>query len=814
MDINSYNKFPAQRLSTSEKTEDWHIECAKAGLSIGYFNNQRMRQNRFNKVANYALYDGKMIDEDIERVFNPMGIKEAVIPAKMQNYPIELPTFQRLIGEEGKRKFTWRLRALNDDIVSDILDKKKEDVTNVFTEELNNPNFDKNKAADRLKKIEEFYNYDYQDMREKMGNTVLTYLYQTEFMAEKYNKGFKDVLISSEEIYSCDIVNGEPRFRKCNPFNIYTLRMGESHKIEDCDIIVEDTYKGVGQVIDEYHNYLKDDQIDELYKAHKSTSHTIDVGGVNYSPNVGIPNAGVTSNTGFITMDPNTSNYFGGFFDTEGNVRVIRICWKSMRKMIELTYLDDNGDEQKEIVDEFYKADKSKGEKTRAFWISEWREATRIGSDIFVKCQLYPVNCYDMDTWELKTSPYVGTIYNTNTARGISLMDRVKPYKYQYNIYSRRLEMAFARWKGPIIEMDLAKKPEHWEVNKWMNYAEIHGYLFIDSFAEGQKGLATGKLAGSYNTTGKVLNPDIGNYVQHLINTLEMAKRNIKEISGVTLEREGQSSASQTLGSIDSSIQNSAYITEEWYMLHDNTKLRCLQMMLEVAKIAWRGRQKKLQYILGDLSRVPLEIDGDQFSEINYGLMVNNSTEDAQLLQVIKSMAQASWQNDKMKMSTFMSIYAEDRSIANIRREVEQKEREEQQMVQQQQEQQMQHEQQMQQMVLQQKEIDRQLKQYEIDQNNETRIRVAEINSYIGQKELDLNNNGISDPMEIADMAIKQQSEDTKKQSEERKHDLEQQKLELEEKIAKMKLEGEKYKAEMAYKISKENKNSYDSKKK
>ena len=56
--------------------------------------------------------------------------------------------------------------------------------------------------------------------------------------------------------------------------------------------------------------------------------------------------------------------YFGGAYDEEGNYRVTRTVWASMRKICKLKYYDETtGDEMCDIVDEKYTSDKNKGEE-------------------------------------------------------------------------------------------------------------------------------------------------------------------------------------------------------------------------------------------------------------------------------------------------------------------------------------------------------------------------------------------------------------------------------------------------------------------
>jgi len=63
--------------------------------------------------------------------------------------------------------------------------------------------------------------------------------------------------------------------------------------------------------------------------------------------------------------------------------------------------------------------------------------------------------------------------------------------------------------------------------------------------------------------------------------------------------------------------------------------------------------------------------------------------------------------------------------------------------------------QQAQQQAAEQREKEMALTQYKIDEDNKTKLEVAAIGTYNRQMELDQNNNGIPDPLELADLAIK-----------------------------------------------------------
>ena len=112
-------QFPSQKLSRSKKTQKWAEECIKAAEDLAIFRYSGIRESYRNKLINYNLANDVLDTSDIETVCNPMGIKDATFPAKMQNYPIANPKIDLLIGEEYKRRFDWRVMVINPDAISE-----------------------------------------------------------------------------------------------------------------------------------------------------------------------------------------------------------------------------------------------------------------------------------------------------------------------------------------------------------------------------------------------------------------------------------------------------------------------------------------------------------------------------------------------------------------------------------------------------------------------------------------------------------------------------------------------------------------------
>lgn len=122
-----------------------------------------------------------------------------------------------------------------------------------------------------------------------------------------------------------------------------------------------------------------------------------------------------------------------------------------------------------------------------------------------------------------------------------------------------------------------------------------------------------------------------------------------------------------------------------------------------------------------------MEIDGDEFCESDYGLVVDNSQDTQKLSSQIDTIGQAMAQNG-MPFSTLLKMY----SSLSMQEKIRTIEKSEKQMQQQQQEQ----AQQQQQIEQQKIQAEQQTKMAEMQQkdtlnqrDNETKIRVAEINS-------------------------------------------------------------------------------------
>lgn len=673
--------FPRQKLPSSKKNKDWrkaHLDWADKNSYL--FNNSVRRSLRGKKI-NYDLFNGIIHEEDMKKTLNPQNKRVGLIPRDIQHYSIINNPLNVLIGEESRRKHDYIVKVCNDDAISSVERQKMVEAQQRISNIITNEGLSEDQVNKELENLQQYFNYKYQDLREKRANWLLKHYIKELFFDFKMNQGFKDVLIASEEIYQFDIRSNEPIMEVLNPRKVYTLRSGYSSKIEDSDIIILDDYWSPSKIIDVYYNDLKDKDVEYIESiSNANLIQTDEMGNIEernaflYSPLITEDNL-ENSVDSFVWM----GNNFAGlpnssYVDNMGNIRVLRVYWKSKRRIKKIKSFDpQTGEEITSFRDETYRINPFLGEESEDLWVNEIWEGTKIGKEVYVNMRPRPIQYLRMNNVSECHAGIIGQVYNTNQAKPVSLVDRMKPYQYMFDAVKDRLNKTIAKNYGKILELDKARMPAGWDYQKWLYFIEQDNISVVDSFKEGTKGQATGKLAGNFNTSGKPLDLEVGNSIQLYINLLEYLKNEMYEISGVSKQRQGQIDNRETVGGIERAVSASSHITEELFMIHDNVRKRCLMALLETAKIALKGRNKKLQFVTDDRVMSMLNIDGDEFAEMDYDIIVDNDMGDLELKQKLESLAQAGIQNQMLSFSTVMKIFT-DPSLTSIMRRIEQDE--------------------------------------------------------------------------------------------------------------------------------------------
>ena len=731
-----YNGFPPQQLSFSAKTKSWRKQCVDWGAEQGTITYNPVRKSIIHKKINYDLLNGILHMRDLEIIINPENLDAGFIPDRIQHYPIMNSKLNVLRGEEAKRVFDYRVVITNPNAISEIENEKKQQVFASLQQLIAENSQSEDEFNQKLEKLGEYYSYEWQDMREIRANALLNHYVKEYNIPFMFNQGFMDAAAVAEELYQCDIVGGEPVVERLNPNKVRIYKSGFSNRVEDADMIVIEDYWSPGRVIDTYYDVLTNKDIQYIEKLpFAMTTDPMTDSMDNIDDRAGFIHGHMVSDVveeNFF-VDPESVFSVDVYdnllpYDFAGNIRVSRIYWKSRRKIKKVKSYDPmTGEEVYTFYPETYVCNEDLGEEEQIFWINEAWEGTKIGKDIYVNMRPRPIQYNRLSNPSRCHFGIIGSIYNLNDERPFSLVDMMKRYNYLYDVIHDRLNRLIAKNYGKIIYLDLAKVPKGWDVNKWLYYARTNSVAVIDSFKEGNIGAATGKIAGALNNASSgVLDAELGNSIQQHINLLEFIKMEMAEVVGISKQREGQIANRETVGGVERATLQSSHITEWLFTIHEDLKKRVLECFLETAKIALRGRTKKFQYILSDNSLRVMEINGDEFAECDYGLVVDSSNSAQELNQKLDMLAQAALQTQTLRFSTIMNLYGSS-SIAEKQRMVEKDERETMERAQQAQQQQLQAQQQAAQAQLEQQQMEMQMKDQMNMRDNETKILVANI---------------------------------------------------------------------------------------
>lgn len=663
---------PPQRLSYAKKIKSWRIDNMDFADKHSFYNNESVRKSLRNKVINLNLYNGIVDIRDLTDTVNPYQLEASFIPDNIPHHPIVVPKIDLLVGEEIKRRFDWRVMVTNQDAVSSKEESKKKMFLGKLQEYLQ-ANYQDDELKAKLKEFEDYMKYDWQDIREKMANQILRHYWNEQEFDMLFNSGFKDALILAEEIYQVDIVHDEPVLSKLNPLKVHSIRSSNSDRIEDSNLIIIEDHWSPGKIVDYFHDELKEKEIDYIldYSSNKKGNNYNDDQNNHTLLRDALDSAGEPFMNNLFGVAEINGHLFGSdYTDENGNIRVLRVYWKSLKKIQKIKYYTEEGDIEYKIRSEEYILNKDMGEESTSMWVNEWWEGTKIGKDVYLNMIPRKVQFNKMNNPSYCHPGIIGQIYNTNQGKAVSLLDRCKNYQYMYDAIWDRLNKAISTNYGKIFELDLAKVPDNWEIEKWLHFAIVNKIAVVDSFKEGNQGAATGKLAGSFNSQGgRAIDMETGNYIQQHIQLLEFIKMEMGEIAGVSKQREGAIHQNETASGVERSVNQSSHITEYWFATHEKVKLRVLTAFLETAKIALKGNNKKVQYILDDQTIQMLNIEGDEFAECDYGLGATSSSKGQELEQMLKSSAQAFMQNGG-GMSTIMDIYFSP-SLSDMRRKLE-----------------------------------------------------------------------------------------------------------------------------------------------
>lgn len=804
MEDNLYNSaFPRQKLPLSKKGKKWQEDCVNYIIGEGNVTSGGNSTSYYGELQTYYnLYNSIFDEKDFKSITNPFKVEDG-FPATPHDFNIIRPKVDLLIGEETKRPLNFRVIRTSQEATSEMQEKEKQMILQYIEAAITakmSPEeaqqFQEQLQSGEIMPPEQIAKYmdkDYKDIVENTAYHSLTYLREKLDLDNEFIKGWKDGLISGREIYYVGVLNAEPYAERVNPICFSYDKSPDLDFIEDGSWCCRKMRMPITEVYDRYYDKLEEKDLDRLEEMIGSTPGR---------------NLGDRSP---VDMGIQLRIYDNPIFEGSGKslVNVWHCCWKSFKKIFYVTTTDDAGQPQINIVDETYQPVGNEV-SIEPDWIIEVWEGYRAGSDLYFGIQPIEYQHVSIDNPNSQKLPYCGAIYSNTNSKPRSLVSILKPLQYMYIVLWYRLELAIARDKGKVVNMDITQIPKSMNISpaKWMHYLSSVGVNFINPYEEGWNipGREGGKPAQFNQITA--LDLTMSNVIAEYIQLMDKIEELAGTISGITQQREGAVSTSEMVGNVERSVVQSSHITEPLFWVHNQCKRRVLNMLLNTAKGAWEetGKQK-LQYIFDNGERAFLDITPKFYYE-DMDVFVSDTSKDLENIQKLQQLIQPAMQNGASLLEAAEILTNDNFNIIKqklkdmqTRQEQIQQQQQEAEAQQQQQLQQMQNESKQQELMLQEAQMD--LQRYQIDQDNQTKIAVAQINAYRGTEELDQDQNGIPDPVEIGKQAIEQQKINqeayNKRYEAKQKREIEDQKIQLEKDKMKHETELQKAKDDAAY---------------
>lgn len=783
---NLYNsRFPQQKLPLSKKNEKWQHDCVNYIIGEGNIVSGGQTHTAHGEMQTYYnLYNSIFDEKDFKKITNPFKVEEG-FPATPQDFNIIRPKIDLLIGEETKRPLNFRVVRTSQEATSELMETQKQLLMQYLQAALmaqmgpeEQQQFQEQLQSGEIMPPEQIAKYmdkDFKDVVENTAYHTLTYLREKLGIDNEFIKGWKDALISGQEMYYVGILNSEPYMERVNPMYFSYDRSPDLEFIEDGAWCCRRMRLPITEVYDRYYDKLTEKDLNKLEEM------------INAVPANNLGEHGPRDDFRGIQLH----FYDNPIYDEKGNhnVNVWHCCWKSFKKINYVTTQDEQGQLQVDIVDETYQPVGNEI-SIEPDWIVEVWEGYRCSNDLYFGIQPIEYQHVSIDNPNSQKLPYCGAIYSNTNSRPRSLVSILKPLQYMYIVLWYRLELAIARDKGKVVNMDVTQIPKSMgiTVDKWMHYLSSVGVNFINPFDSGWN--IPGREGGKPSQFNQITSLDLtmSNVIAEYIQLMDKIEQLAGTISGITEQRQGAISTSELVGNVERSVTQSSHITEPLFWVHAQVKRHVLNMLLNTAKGAWQATGKdKLQYIFDNGERAFLDITKKFYYE-DMDVFVSDTSKDLENIQKLQQLIQPAMQNGASLLEAAEILTNDNFNI--IKQKLKDMQTRQEQQAQQQQQAQAEQEQKIQEMQNQAKEQELMLQEaqmdltrYQIDQDNATKIAVAEISAYRGTNDKDANMNGIPDPMEIAKDATAQMKiradQYTKDYEIKQKREIENQKIKL-----------------------------------
>jgi hypothetical protein len=790
------NIFPDQFKTEKEKKDESWIKN-----TMDYFANKAYAEfvkNRDTFVRNYDLVKGILTPEDFYqepevRSFTDTLTANLELPKYVKHYSIVTSPINTLIGEISKRPDTYRVKAFDDDSKSEELEYKtgilQEFITNSarkkimeklamegYTEEEGENQVSEEQieqlTADKIKDELDAYT----SVAEKWANHILTCQKMEFNLKEKSEDAFRDLLISAREFYHIYEDNSKLGFNVevVNPKNTWFLTTPDRKYISDTTGRAQGAYAAgtvnvmeLSEIIETFPDITKE-EIDHL------RSSLQDYGLINVrESNLGNPNVtpGIDSVT-YDTFDPlvlqtrmiiesemkENNDGLKDFLGLTSNVSsfgykyvVVRAYWLSKKKIGKLIYLDELGNEQSTLVDENYKSGSIPTQQSLEWgWINQWYQGVKIGPDI------YHIKPFKL----INYCPIIGTTFEIKNTEARSLVDLMKPFQVLYNVCMNQLYKLLEKEVGKVYLTSIRHVPVPKDgdaqdaLDVWEMEARNRGVVFIDDSPENLKSPSSFNQFRDIDLTRT-------QEIQSRYQLAMQLKTECWELVGISRQRLGSVSASESATGTNAALQQSYSQTEPLFIAHEYVMGQLYQAIIDAALyVESQKPQSTLSYITSEGESAFVQVNGSDLRFRDLKVFPTNRPEDNQMFQEIRQLAQPLMQNggslyDVIELYSTKSVREMKKTFKTLKERQEQMQDQQMQLQQQQQQQQSEQAQAALQQAQMQHEqtIANENYQKQLDRLSKEKIAIIQATGFGNVEAEDVNANAIPDVLEMSKLS-------------------------------------------------------------
>lgn len=634
-DVQYISDIPNQNISYAAKMKnncDWGQKTMLAYIQRSSFSTNTYKM-WLKKLYDY--YNGHIDVEDYKLITAPFGKEITGDWADVKNYPIIKPKVDLLRGEFSKRPKDMTVYVVNDDVNNKMLEELNKQINDnleqQFINTLNEAGVDTGIPSQEIptpEYIKEQFESSYRDKRAIVGQHAINFISQYNKLDELFDVAWFDWMVTGEVYTRKGVEHNEVFEEVVNPLDIDYDKDPDNQFIEDGDWVVRRKYMLPSSIIDIFYDDLTMDEINKI--------ETLAIQGPAFS-----------------TSSPFLYDRTVPFKAYSRLIEVLHVEWKSKKKIGIVDFVDELGQPQSVEVTEDYTP--TPDQKVKWYWVNEVWEGYRIGTTLYKRIQPLKNQRTSLDNPSKCKLSYNGRVFSNRNSRNISMVTLGIPYQVLYNATMHRLKLAMAKMKDDMVILDVNLKPANWDIDKWLLMADQTSIMFADYAKEGVN------RGNNTQTRLQIASQTIQSYIE----LLKFIKQEWDEVCGITKQREGQITSSETVGGVERAVVQSSLITEVYFAYFDQFKEREYQGLIDWSKLAWING-KKTSFVMPETAKtIYMDIDGVEHAETEYGIFVTKSSKLQEKIKMVQSIAQPLAQNGTPG-STIVEILESD-NLADIK---------------------------------------------------------------------------------------------------------------------------------------------------